>query len=107
MIDVNSEGVRRIVDGIGKRIDFNDDVDMDVESFSDLGWSVRDNFIVFDEFVMEESSEEEVEEWYMEIYEIFVLFRKVYNIIVVFFGKNVDFFLFSDLEYFKFFEFVE
>lgn len=56
IIDINEDVVRSIDYGIIKRIDFIEELDMEVESFSDLGWSVRDNLIVFDEFIVVESS---------------------------------------------------
>lgn len=82
----NEDASRRVDDGTSKRIDFNaEDADMDVESSSDSGWSVRDNPIASDESATEESSGEEIN---TEIHETFARPRKVQSVAGVASGKN-------------------
>jgi hypothetical protein len=83
--DVEKEdSVRLGVEELGEVAACNGDADMDVESSSDGGWSVRDNPIASDEsFRTEDSSEEEFDEQQTEVHEALALSRKITSVTAV------------------------
>lgn len=77
--DINEDAVRSIDYGTIKRIDFIEEPDMEVESSSDSGWSVRDNPIASDESTAAESSPQNMET-HDEIHDGLALPRKIQNV---------------------------